>query len=88
MTISIKTNVLIKFGASGMICVELRAKKAMKYVPFAVNVCIWEILFPTCTEHTSITSPVNERTISIKTNILIKFGVSEMKCIELRAKKL
>ncbi len=71
-----------------MTCVELRAKKAMKYVPFAVNVCIWEILFPTCTEHTSITSPVNGRTIlSIKTNILIKFGVSEI-CIELRAKKL
>ena len=26
MTISIKTKVLIKFGASGMMCVELRAK--------------------------------------------------------------
>ena len=60
----------------------------MKCVLFAVNVCICEMLFLTCTEHTSITSPVNERTISIKTNILIKFGVSEMKCIELRAKKL
>ena len=27
MTISIKTIVLIKFGTSGMMCVELRAKK-------------------------------------------------------------
>ena len=27
MTISIKTMVLIKFGTSGMMCVELRAKK-------------------------------------------------------------
>ena len=70
-----------------IIMCRTESQKAMKYVPLAVHVCIWEMLFPTCTEHTSTTSPVNERTISIKTNILIKFGVSEI-CIELRAKKL
>ena len=40
MTISIKTMVLIKFGTSEMMCVELRAKKTVKSVPFAINVCI------------------------------------------------
>ncbi len=50
----------------------------MKNVPFAVNVCLCEMLFLTCTEHTSNTSPVNEMTISIKINVLIKFGASEI----------
>ena len=88
MTISIKINVLIKFGASDMICVELRAQKVMKCVLFAINVCLCEMLFLTCTEHTSTTSPVNEMTISVKINVLIKFGASEMISVELRAKKL
>ena len=60
----------------------------MKCVPFAINVCLCEMLFLTCTEHTSTTSSVNEMTISIKTNVLIKFGASEMIRVELRAKKL
>ncbi len=60
----------------------------MKCVLFAVNVCLCEMLFLTYTEHTSTTSPVNEMTISIKINVLIKFGASEMICVELRAKKL
>ena len=42
-----------------MMCVELRAK-SYECVPFAVNVCICEMLFLTRTEHTSTTSPVNE----------------------------
>ena len=32
----------------------------MKCVPFAVNVCICEMLFLTCAEHTSTMSPVSE----------------------------
>ena len=36
------------------------SQKTMKYVPFAINVCICEMLFLTCTEHTSTTLPVNE----------------------------
>ena len=59
MTISIKTKVLINFGTSEMMCVELK-QKAMKYVLFEVNVCICEMLFLTCTGHISTTLPVNE----------------------------
>ena len=39
---------------------RIEIQKAMKRVLFAVNVCICEMLFLTCTEHTSTTSPVNE----------------------------
>ena len=50
------------------------------------------MLFLTCTEHTLTTSPelmkLRIMTISIKTMVLIKFGTSEMMCVELRAKKL
>ncbi len=67
---------------------RIESQKSMKCVPFAINACLSEMLFLTCTEHTSTTSPVNEMTISIKTNILIKFGASEMIRVELRAKKL
>ena len=67
---------------------RIESQKAIKCVPFAVNVCLCEMLLLTCTEHTSTTSPVNEMTISIKINVLIKFVASEMICVELRAKKL
>ena len=50
------------------------------------------MLILTCTEHTSTMSPellkLRIMTISIKTNVLIKFGASELICVELRAKKL
>ena len=39
---------------------RIESQKAMKYVQFAVNACICEMLFFTCTEHTSTTLPVNE----------------------------
>ena len=32
----------------------------MRCVPFAVNICIREMLFLTCTEHTSTVLPVSE----------------------------
>ncbi len=64
----------------------------MKCVPFTVNVCICELLFLACTEHTSTMSPelmkLRVMTISIKTKVLIKFGASELMCVEMRAKKL
>ena len=64
----------------------------MKCVPFTVNVCICELLFLACTEHTSTMSPelmkLRIMTISIKTMVLIKFGTFKMMCVELRAKKL
>ena len=50
------------------------------------------MLFFTCTEHTSTMSPelmkLRIMIISNKTKILVKFGTSEMMCVELRAKKL
>ena len=50
------------------------------------------MLFLTCTEHTSTMSPelvkLRIMTINIKTKVLVKFGTSEMMCVELRAKKL
>ena len=36
------------------------SQKAMKCVPFVINVCTCEMLILTCTEHTSTTSPVNK----------------------------
>ena len=71
---------------------RIEGQKAMKCVPFAVNVCICEMLILTCIEHTSTMSPelmkLGIMTISIKTKVLIKFGASELICVELRAKKL
>ena len=71
---------------------RIESQKAMKCVPFAINVCICEMLFLACTEHTSTMSPelmkLRIMTISIKTKVLIKFGTSEMMFVELRAKKL
>ena len=63
----------------------------MKYVPFAVNVCIYEMLFLTCAEHTSTISPVSETqdygySHYDMLKVLLKFGASEMICVELRAK--
>ena len=50
------------------------------------------MLFLAYTEHTSTMSPelmkLRIMTISIKTMVLIKFGASELICVELRAKKL
>ena len=41
---------------------RIESQKAMKCVPFAINViiCLCEMPFLTCTEHTSTTLPVNE----------------------------
>ena len=50
------------------------------------------MLILTCTEHTSTMSPelmkLRIMIIIIKTKVLIKFGASELTCVELRAKKL
>ena len=50
---------------------------------------ICEMLFLTCTEHTStMLMKLRIMTINIKTKVLVKFGTSEMMCVELRTKKL
>ena len=50
------------------------------------------MLFLTCTEHTSTMSPelmkLRIMTINIKTKVRVKFGTSEMMCVELTTKKL
>ena len=50
------------------------------------------MLILTCTEHTSTMSPelmkLRIMIISNKTKVLVKFGTSEMMCVELRTKKL
>ena len=38
---------------------RIESQKAMKCVPFAVNVCLCEMFFLTCSEHTSIMSPLH-----------------------------
>ena len=39
---------------------RIESQKSMRCVPFAVNICIREMLFLTCTEHTSTVLPVSE----------------------------
>ena len=57
MITSIKTKVPIKYGRSGMLCVELRTKKLWKMYQLPwMHACTWEILILTCTEHASTTS--------------------------------
>ena len=92
MTISIKAKVLIKFGTSEMMCVELRAKSYEMCTICSKCISICEMLFLACTEHTSTMSPelmkLRIMIINNKTKVLVKFGTSEMMCVELRAKKL
>ena len=58
-SICIKLKMLLYFGASEIMC-RIESQKAMKCVLVAVNVCICEMLFLACTEHTSTTLLVNE----------------------------
>ena len=92
MTSSIRTRVLIKLGASELICVELSAKICEMCTVCRKCICICEMLFLTCTEYASTMSPellkFRIMTISIKTKVLIKFGASEFICVELRSKKI
>ena len=76
-----------------MICVELRAKSYEICTVCRKCISICEMLFLTCTEHTSTMSPELMKLriiiiISNKTRILVKFGTSEMMCVELRTKNL
>ena len=73
---------------------RIESQKSVKCVPFAVNVriCIFEMLFLTCTEHISTMSPelmkLRIMIINIKTKVLVEFGTFEMMCVELTTKKL
>ena len=89
MIVNIKTKVLIKFGTSEMMCVEMRAKK-----PWNVYRMSWMYIHGkfsyshvqnTLQPHRQSTKLKN-MIANIKTKVLIKFGTSEMMCVELRAK--
>ena len=60
MTINIMLKVLIKFRASEMMCVELRAKSYKMCTVCHKCICICEMLFLACTDHTLTKSPVSE----------------------------
>ena len=59
---------------------------------YTISICEMLRNDVTCTEHTSTMSPelmkLRIMIISNKTKVLVKFGTSEMMCVELRAKKL
>ena len=89
MIISFKIKVFIKLRASEVMFI-LEAKKAIKCVPFTVCTC--QKLTLTCAEYTTIVSPVsvsqNFDYMNIKIKVRIKFGPSEVMCVDLRARKL
>ena len=70
---------------------RIESQKDIKCVPFIINICICEM---SCSHAQNTLQPRHQSmklrimTISIKTKVLNKFGTSEMKCVELRAKKL
>ena len=84
MTININTKVLVNFRTSEMRCVVLRAEKSCnKHID--VNKCsssqVWNTL-----QRRHQSSKI--MTASINTKVLVKFGTSEMRCVELRAETL
>ena len=89
MNNSIEIKVLIKFGASDVRFVELTAKKLPKMYTMDN---MWKLSPSSPIQKT--TQPSRQSTklrnmiISMKTKVLIKFGASNARCVELRAKKL
>ena len=68
---------------------RVEGQKAMKCVPFAVNVYAYVKWSSLPAQNTL--KPCRQlmiTTVSIKLKVLIKFRASEMICVELRAKKL
>ncbi len=70
---------------------RIESLKAIKCVPFAVMYvyvkCSSSRAPNTLQPHCQLMK-LRNMTISIKTKVLIKYGTSEMMCVELRAKKL
>ena len=92
MTNSIKVKVLIEFGASEVICVELRAKSyeictVCRKRNYAYVKCSSSHAQNTLQPRRQLMK-LRIMTISIKIKVLMEFGASEMICIELRAKRL
>ena len=74
---------------------RIEGQKTMKYVPFAVTVCINNYVKYALPSHAQNTlQPCRQllklkiMTVSIKIKVLIKYGASDIICVELRAKEL
>ena len=64
----------------------------MKYVPFAIKVCIYEMLFLACSDHISTMSPVSDT--QDYDFLYQNKGIDQIRnsrddvCLQLRAKRL
>ena len=88
MITNIKLKATIKFWASEVMYVELRAQKVWNlYSLPLLRIILCEMLTLMCIEHTSTMLPVKIMIINIKLKVTTKFGASEMICVELRAQK-
>ena len=73
---------------------RIESQKAMKYVPFAVNIYAYVKCYSSSSYAQNILQQCCQlvklriMTICIKLKVLLKFGASEMICLELRSKKI
>ena len=89
MIISMKTKVLIKFGASNVRCVELRDKRLSKvYSSYGEHVKSPSSPIQKTAQPSRQSMKIRIMNNSIETKVLIKFGASDVRFVELRAKKL
>ena len=91
MISSVQAKVVVKFEASELMCIELRAKKLWKvyilpYTEGYVN--------PSSSHVENTPQPCRQSTklrimiSSVQAKVVVKFEASELMCIELKAKKL
>ena len=74
-----------------MMCIELRAQNLRNVHSLLWVYVMLNMLTLMLIEHTSTMLPVNVTQVminNIKLEVTIKFGASEMMCVELRAQKL
>ena len=91
MIVNIKTKMVVKFEASEMMSVELRAKKlcnvyTLLYTEGYVNPSFSHVenTPQPCRQFMKLRTMI----VNIKTKMVVKFEASEMMSVELRAKKL
>ena len=86
---SMKTKVVVKFEASGMLHVETRANyKATKCVHFAVHVKISSLYALNTPQPHRLTTKFRVEIGSMETKDVVKFEASEMLHVQTRARKL
>ena len=80
MISSVKSKVVVKFGSSEVMYVELRAKK--------LHVKVSSSHVQNTSQPCRLSMKLKIMTVSIKTKMVNKFDSSEVMYVELRAKKL